>query len=295
MNPSNQPVTMKITYLMGSRALGSRLVAPTYQLPARSRSTIVLNNAMSNQQFGMAITASSPILVERPEYLVQSSLRGGSTVVGATAPQTNWYFGGGNTTAGFNERLILANPSSSAAAVQLRYLTTNGQVITQNVSIPVQSCIEVNVNSALKPTLHSTIITASVPIVAERQDFFATSFNGAIAGSSTTMGSSFLHTSWYLAQGDTTPGHAQYLAIANPNPAPAQLQVVYYQAAGTPIVKTYTLPANTRLTVNILSDVGSNKAIGTAVYATLPVVTEQVMFFNLHGATGGYASMAFGQ
>jgi len=243
----------------------------------------------------MVVTASSPVLVERPEYLVQSSMRGGNSVVGATAPQTSWYFGGGNTSAGFNERLVLANPSSSTAAVQLLYLTANGQVITQNVSIPVQSRIEVNVNSAVRSTLHSTVITASVPIVAERQDFFTTSFNGAIAGSTTSMGSSSAHTSWYLAQGDTSAGHAEYLAIANPNATQALVQVVYYLVGSTPIVKTYTLAANTRLTINMLSDVGSNKATGTAIYATLPIVTEQVMFFNLHGVSGGYASMAFGQ
>jgi hypothetical protein len=35
--------------------------------------------------------------------------------------------------------------------------------------------------------------------------------------------------------------------------------------------------------------------MGMAIYSTQPIVVEQSMFFNLNGASGGYASMAYGQ
>jgi hypothetical protein len=224
-----------------------------------------------------------------------SNLRGGNSVVGATSPQTTWYFAGGNTNPGFNERLILANPGVGLANVQIRYLSVNGQVVSQKVSVPGLSRIEVNVNSVAKWGFHSTVLTASLPIVAERQDFFSANLNGTILGSTTTMGSSSALTSWYLAQGDTTSGYTEYLALANPNNVQAQVQVVYYLPSGAPIVKTYTLAANSRLTVNMLNDVGTNKTVGTAIYATVPIVTEQELFFNISGASGGYASTAFGE
>ncbi len=298
LNPSAQPVTNNISYLCGGLCT---IYRTAYIIPARSRGTIILNSAVPNSRFGMIIHASAPVLIERPEYLVESTLRGGSAVVGATAPQTTWYFAAGNTTSGFNERLILANPSPVATTVQIQYLTTDGQVITQKVVVPGQSRIEVNVNSVLRPVIHATVITAGSPIVAERQDFFNTTLNSCsgpsscpLLGSTTTMGSSNISTGWYLAHGDTSSGHAQSLLLANPNAVAVQVQVVYYLASGAPIVKTYTLAAHSRLTVSMLGDVGANTAFGVAVYAAMPIVVEQTMFFNVQGASGGYASMAYG-
>jgi hypothetical protein len=115
-----------------------------------------------------------------------------------------------------------------------------------------------------------------------------------MAGSTTSMGSSNAHTSWYIAQGDTSGGHMESLAVTNPNASAAVFQVVYYAAAGQPIVKTYTLAAHARMTINLVNDVGVNTSVGVAVYATLPVAVEQAMFFNVNGATGGYATMGLG-
>ncbi len=70
--------------------------------------------------------------------------------------------------------------------------------------------------------------------------------------------------------------------------------MVYYLSSGMPIVKSYRLNAKSRLTINLRGDVGSNVTTGVAVYATVPIVTEQQMFFNVGGNTGGYASMGFG-
>ncbi len=290
MNPSTQPAKLTVTTLPNAHIPSQSKV---YMVPARARSTIVLNSAFSNQQFGMIISASTPLLVERDEYLVASKMRGGSATVGASAPQKSWYFGEGDTNPGFIERLVLANPARSVASAQIHYLTADGRVITSNVVVPAQSRIEVNVNSALGSLLHATTITANVPIIAERQTFF--NYLGSLSGSTTSMGSTNAHTSWYIARGDTGSGHMEALAIANPNASAAIMQVVYYTAAGQPIVKTYTLAAHSRMTITLANEVGVNTMVGMAVYATAPVVVEQAMFFNNGaGMTGGYASMGLG-
>ena len=295
LNPATRPVTITVHYLTGSSSARRRSATITsiYTIPAQARGTIVLNSALPNQQFGMAITASNAVLVERPEYLVSGSLRGGGSVVGATAPQTTWYFGGGNTSSGFTESLVLANPSSNQANVQIRYLSAGGQVINQSVSVPSLSRIEVNVNAAFKQGIHATVIISNVPIVAERQNFFHTNFNGSVLGSTTIMGSIHASTSWYMAQGNTSNGYAEYLALANPNSVQTQVQIVYYLASGSPIVKTHMIGANARLTISLLSELGPNQVVGMAIYATSPVVTEQVMFFNIIGVNGGYVSRAY--
>src|SRR5579875_2513041 len=297
LNPSAQPVMLNVTTLTNRHSGLAPRNSADYTIAANSRGTIVLNAAFPNQQFGLVIQASSPVAIEEPLYLTTGNLRGGSAVAGATTPRQTWYFGAGNTSTGFNEHLVLTNPGTQPANIQVRYLLANGQVITQNASAPAQGRSDISVNNIVKSALHATMITSSVPIVAEREDFFSTQIDGTgpVAGSTAVMGSPAAYTSWYVAQGDTSAGRAESLALANPGTGPAQIQVVYYQASGTPIVKTCTLAANTRMTLTLTSEVGASDVLGTAIYSTQPVVVEQTMFFNLNGASGGYASMGFGQ
>lgn len=291
LNPNNQAVTLSVTYLLNGHAEHGQ--SSSFSVSARSRGTIILNNDLPNQQFGMIVSASAPVLVERPEYLTSGTYRGGSAVVGAPSPRSAWYFGGGNTTSGFSEQLILTNPSPNAVSAQIRYLTTSGQTITQNVSVPGYTRLPINVNDVVSASLHSTAITASAPIIAERQDSFTTTFDGTIVGSTTVMGSSAPHTSWYVASGNTTTDHADYLAIGNPNEATAPVQVIYYLASGAPIIKTYSIPPNSRQTIDMSGDAGAN-AFGVAIYSTIPIMTEQTAFFNANGANGGYTAEGLG-
>ena len=105
LNPSTQPVTVNIAYLLQQ---GSTDTTTSYTIAARSRGTIILNKSMPNQQFGMAITASSPVLIERPEFLVASTLHGGNSVVGATSHHQP-----PGTLAEATPRLVSASNSSS--------------------------------------------------------------------------------------------------------------------------------------------------------------------------------------
>ena len=293
LNPSTQTATLKVTYLWSARVRSGILPRTRiYTVAPLSRGTFVLNQNVPGQQFGLAISASTAVAIERPEYLVISPMRGGSSVVGATSPQTRWYFGAGSATQGVTESLVLANPNAGWVTAQVRYLTTSGQVITQTVGIPGQSRVAIKVNTVVNAPTHATVITANGPIVAERQDFYSNA--GSIMGSTTVMGASNSYESWYIAQGDTSNGHVETLALANPGAASTQVQVVYYQSQGAPIIKSYTLPANTRMTINLASDTGANKSTGIAIYATTPIVVEQTMLYNTNGVTGAYDSMGYG-
>ena len=293
LNPSTQTATIQVTYLLSARSRSG--VVPRSQVftvAARSRGTIVLNQAMPNQQFGMSISASTAVMIERPEYLVASAMRGGSSVVGATSPQTRWYFGAGNTASGVTESLVLANPNASWVTAQVHYLTTNGQVIAQSVGIAGQSRVAINVNAVVKQATHATVVTANGPIVAERQDFYNNV--NSIMGSTTVMGASNTYTSWYIAQGDTNGGDIESLALANPGALSTLVQVVYYQSQSAPVIKSYTLAANTRMTINVASDVGANKSIGIAIYAAVPITVEHTLLYNANGVSGADGSMGYG-
>jgi hypothetical protein len=291
MNPGDRATTLTVNILPQSVSHLSRpQMAKTYAIAAHARTTIVLNKDFPNQQFGMTINTGSPLVVERAEYLVKSPRRGGSSVVGAPAPQSTWYFGVGGTTDGTSESIVLANPTMTRATAQITYLSTNGNVLSRRVSVPGKSRVEISVNDTLKQALSATIIRANVPIVAERQDFFSV----PVAGSTTVMGSDAAHASWYLAQGDTSSGHMESLDLVNTNSATVQVRVVYYLASGTPIIKNYTIAANAQITVPANDGVGTNQSSGKAIYATLPIVAEHTMFFKRNGISGGFSAMAYG-
>ncbi len=190
LNPTSSPVTLHITALpIRSSSGGSS--APknmVYTLPAHARSTIVLNNVIANQRFAMAINASGAIALERAEYLVAGPQSGGSTTSGVNAPQKTWSFAVNNSGVSSRERLLLANPSAAATGAQIRYLLAGGRVVTQVVSLPGQSCVEVDVNGLVLQTRHATVINAGGPIVAEQQDFFTAGQGGGVSSFTLVMG-----------------------------------------------------------------------------------------------------------
>ena len=54
----------------------------------------------------------------------------GHESAGVTAPATRWFLAEGATGSFFNMFILIANPSTDAATVQIDYLLTNGQTVT---------------------------------------------------------------------------------------------------------------------------------------------------------------------
>jgi hypothetical protein len=281
LNPGAQPTTLTMHFLLtpGSSPFSAHSANNAYTLPPQTRSTIVLNDVLPNRQFGLVLTAGSAVVVERAEYLVQSPWQGGSTVVGATAPQKTWYFATGNTTAGFTETLVLSNPTSLPVHAHIRYLLIDGQAGTQHVTLPPLSRIALPVNAVVEHAIHATVLTADGPLVAERQDFFATTQQSTMRGSSTVMGSSQAALLWYIPQMTATEGIQGTLTLTNPGATTVQAQIILYRAAGPPLVKSYALAAHQCLIIAQTSLLGTKQEAGLAVSASSPVVVEHNPFF----------------
>jgi hypothetical protein len=95
--------------------------------------------------------------------------------------------------------------------------------------------------------------------------------------------------SFYFAEGYTGENFAEYLCIGNPNNAAATATVTYMFSDGTTIPASYNVPANSRYTVNVNSEVGAGKEVSIRVLSdTANLVAERPMYFNYNGAwTGG--------
>jgi hypothetical protein len=92
----------------------------------------------------------------------------------------------------------------------------------------------------------------------------------------------------YFAEGYTGQGFHEYLCLGNPTTDAAGVQVVYLFSDGKWKEETYTLPPQSRFTINVNTAVGADKEVSARVASDKAIVAERPMYFNYQGKwTGG--------
>jgi len=331
-NPNATAVPATLTYMTDSGAHPAK----TVMLGANSRTTVEVfrgdtastlsactpNGAGANCGVGPGIGGVSvqvttpsgqPIVAERPFYVNGFSfgsgpIRDGHVAFGANAPALQWNFAEGTTLPGFYEYLTLQNPGATLPAqVTLRYLDGASNVTLRSVTVNPLSRVTVEVFKAqlgVGPGIAgvSTQVISNQPIVAERPMYMVYDFgSGPVAGADDVMGQTALGTLFGFAAASTAAGENDFLTIQNPNGVAANLTITYYPA-GSPVIRTFTVPANTRHTVAIFQPaegVGPGiTTLGITLASDQPVLVEKPTYGanpNTYGATdtAGYVAAAF--
>src|SRR5450759_280254 len=120
-NSGNKAASAQVTYLFTD---GTTKDA-SYTVPANSRYTVDVNSVVGpNKDLSLKVLSDSPNLVaERPMYFNYNGVwTGGSDAVGATAPNTKWYFAEGNTLPEFDQYITVLNPGSTKANLKFHYM-----------------------------------------------------------------------------------------------------------------------------------------------------------------------------
>jgi hypothetical protein len=103
---------------------------------------------------------------------------------------------------------------------------------------------------------------------------------------------------WFLAEGSTGNFFSMYVLVANPNATAATLRATYIRESGAPIQRTYTVPANSRRTIDVASqDRGlANTPVSVKVEGTngVPVIVERSMWWIGSRRTWTEGHNAFG-
>ncbi|MBU4240709.1 MAG: hypothetical protein KKE43_04335, partial [Actinobacteria bacterium] len=117
LNPGSKVSITEFSYMLGT---GETLVRRHDLLPA-SRTTInVRSEVPPESDVSIKVTASEPIVAERPMYFnYKGAWSGGHNVLGATGPKPEWYFAEGTTRDGFDTYLCLQNPGDLEATVDV--------------------------------------------------------------------------------------------------------------------------------------------------------------------------------
>jgi hypothetical protein len=224
-----------------------------------------------------------------------------------TAPATSWFLAEGATGDFFDLFLLLANPGSVPATVQVEYLKVGGSVLTKSYTVPAASRVTIYVdaeelpagsgqrplaNEALSMVVHAT---NAVPIIVERTmwwpgpeltpNYWREAHNSAGATASGTV--------WALAEGELggTQSAETFVLIANTSPTPGDVRVTLYFEDGTTAERIFALRANSRTTVNVSGDfpAAANKRFGTRVESLgatpVQIVVERAMYTSPAGQT----------
>ena len=210
----------------------------------------------------------------------QEAWQGGHNTIGATSTSSTWYFAEGYTGSGFDAWLTLQNPNGAAATVTLTYYYRGGGIQTKTKTVAANSRETINVNDDAGENQEVSIkVDSTQPLVAERPTYF--NYQSKWQGGHNTIGATSTNSTWYFSEGYTGDGFEQWLTLQNPNAASATATITYYfRGGGTPVTRTKTVLANSRETVSVNSDVGSNKEVSIKVTSTQPLIAERPMYFD---------------
>jgi hypothetical protein len=177
-NPQATPTTATIRYFLPSGAP----IVRTYDLPARSRTTVYVNQVpgLEATDVSAEITAPAPIAVERAMYRSAGGqiFALGHDAAAVAQPAASWFFGEGATGAFFDTYLLLANPSPQPASVHVDYLRDVDGPIGRDYVVPANARFTVWVEGepGMAATSFGTRVTSDRPIVAERAMYWAGGF-----------------------------------------------------------------------------------------------------------------------
>jgi hypothetical protein len=242
----------------------------------------------------MVVKSDVPILAERPMYFdYNGRITGGHVVIGASEPDTHFYLAEGTTNAGFNEYVCLLNPGDTDAAVNLKFMCTDGTVIPTDVVVKAKSRYTVDVNAVVGPGKDVGLeITSDEPIVVERPMYFV--YKGLIVGGHNVMATTDLGTDFTFAEGTTRPGFEEWICLMNPGDVPTDVTVTYMFSDGSTQLQNLTVGPHSRATIMVNQVIPADKDVSLSVHSTQPIVVERPIYFNYQGnTTGGSDAMGY--
>jgi hypothetical protein len=292
-NPTASTVSVTITYLTEN----ARVVTSGLQLAPQSRVTV---SADANTQLGetaFSSTVSSPLGIP---LAVERTMRWDPTGYGmhtekaADALARDWFFAEGAQ--GFYDTFfLLTNPSPAANVANVRFFLENGTQVTRTYNLTPQSRQTVYAGSIPELVNQSfgTQVTFTFAGAAERAMYFGTpTFNGGHESAGVTRPA----TDWFLAEGATGGFFTTFVLLSNPTAVPANITMTYLREGGGSVTRVKTLPAGTRLTINVATEDPTLAATSVATHVTSdqPIVVERSMYWPVTPASWNEASNAFG-
>ncbi len=260
----------------------------TDTLPAMSRKTMILNSIAGLEAVGgvstrVTSTSGLPLVVERTMSWNRSgSAYGAHGEKAVEAPAQTWYFAEGSQ-GFFHTYLLLANPNDSPITANVQYLRESEAPLMRTYTLQPKSrfTVDAGADDQLVNRSFGMIVNFDQPGSAERAMYFGAADQPLFNGGTDAVGETAPSTSWFLAEGATGPFFETFILLANPGDTDATATLTYLPSTGVPLTKTKSIPAHTRVTVNIEGEdpALSNAAVSTQIVSTQPILAERSQYW----------------
>jgi lysophospholipase L1-like esterase len=199
-----------------------------------------------------------------------------------------WVLAEGAANEFFTEEILIGNPNSGAATVEIRLLPENGAAPPlQTITVPPTSRYTFRVNAVVSSGAVGAVVDSNLPVVVERSMYWA---YGMRRGGHNSPGVASAADRWYLAEG-TLGFFDTFVLITNSSATPATVEVTFLRQAGAPITTTLTVAGNGRRTIFVNNEFPQIASpFSTVVRQTngSSIVVERAMYWN--GYEGGHES-----
>lgn len=289
MNPNDAELHARLTYMLS----GGGVVNQEVDLPALSQVTVNPETVLGAADFSTSINCleGETISVDRTmSWTGQgASSDEGHCSVGTTLPSKTWYLPEGCSAYGFETWLLIQNPNTSAAQVEVTYMIEGVGPRSFSRTVLPRSRTTYNIADDIGAYSASISVSSSDPVIAER----ATYRNNRREGHE-SIGATFASKTFYLPEGTTGWGYTTYVLVQNPNNAAAQVTLTYMTASGPVQQDPFTMAPKTRATVDVNSQL-SSMDFSTKVSATQPVVAERAMYWTTASGSVCHCSIGLAQ
>ena len=293
LNPGLVAARVTLTLLPANgQALRSfpELVGP------QSGTVIDVNGLLPNQSLSAEVQSDQGVVVDRLITFGPGGY-GATEQAGARTPSSTWLFAEGTTLNGFETYLTILNPSpAQPATVVASFYDRNGASLgSTTIGIAPRHRGTIKVNNFVRSSGIATILTSTVPVVAERPLYFGAPNTGA-AGGSDVFGRNGGGVRWLFPEGNTSGSFREFLLLQNPSFVTAQVRIRFYTTAGQIVDHTLVLPGRSRATTDVIRDVpglplGLHSALVTATN-NVPIVAEQSIYADTFTKGDGVAGIA---
>lgn len=278
-NPNAVDAECDVTYMLDE---GGSVTVPVI-VPANSRMSYSMAEHAGEVDASIMVSTDSatPVIAERSVY--RNNRREGHCSVGSPVASTTYYLAEGTSAWGFTTYVLVQNPNDDEAEVTISFLDNEGAHPQEPFTIAAKSRRTIRVNDIFPDKDFSTIVSSSVPVVAERAMYWQ-SQTGEVCHAS--IGTVLPVQGYLLADGQTSFGYETYLLVQNPNDQALTVEVTYMTPlAASNVTFTSEIPANSRATFN-MADKGIRGRAAAVVVSTdpgLPIIAERSIYWNDRG------------
>jgi hypothetical protein len=157
--------------------------------------------------------------------------------------------------------------------------------------VPAHTRLTTNIGAEDDQRLHnaavSTVVTSDQPIIAERSMYWLGAAQPWGEGHN-SFGVVDAGLVWGLSEGRSGGQYNfhTYILLANPQTTAAAVTVTFLRENGTPVIKTFNVPATSRFNVDTATiDELKNDSFGALVEVTnnVPIIVERSMYWDSNG------------